>query len=111
MPLPDEIARLRTQRDAALTAVIAAADRVRILDGEIERAQRAGRERDLGRLREERAAADSAGQRARAEHGRLADGALVELGEWLGQTPEQIVEACSDAFPFVLMPVRIETKF
>ena len=111
MPLPNHIARLRTQRDAALTAAIAAADRVRILDGEIERAQRAGRERDLGRLREERAAADSAGQRARAEHGRFADGALVGLGEWLGQTPEQIVEACSDEFPFVLMPMRIETKF
>jgi len=37
--------------------------------------------------------------------------ALSSLVEWVRQSPEDTVAACSDQSPFVLLPVRMETKF
>ena len=111
MPSPQDISRLRTQRDAALAAAVAAEERIRALDLAIARAQRSERVAELTRLQAERAAQGRAGERARADYSRLHDAALGELVAMLDQTPEQIVGACSDSFPFVLLPVRLETKF
>jgi hypothetical protein len=106
---PADIANQRTQRDAALAAISAAEDRIASLDAAIAQARRAGQ--SVNALQARRAAADRALQDARAEGLRLSGAAFDSLVDWLGQTPEQVVETCNDAFPFVLLPVRIETKF
>jgi hypothetical protein len=111
MSQPEAITALRARRDAALSAAIALEARGLTLDAAIVRAQRAGRRDDVMRLQEERAAAEREQQAARAEHARLAGDALSELVDWVRQSPEEAVAGCSDQFPFVLLPVRMETKF
>jgi hypothetical protein len=109
MTTPADIARQRAQRDQALASATAAQDRVASLDAAITRARRAGH--DVASLQALRDGADRDLQAARADGTRLGAAALADLVAWLGQTPEQIVGTCNDAFPFVLLPVRIETKF
>jgi hypothetical protein len=111
MPSPDEISRLRADRDAALAAAAAAEDRIRTIDAALSRAGRAGRVDEVARLEAARAEQDRLGQRARADYTRLHDAAFGELVQWLDRAPEESVARCTDAFPFVLLPVRIETKF
>jgi hypothetical protein len=111
MSQPETITELRSRRDAALTTAIASQARGRALDGAIARAQRAGRREAVRLLQEQRAAAERAQQAANAEHTRLAGDALSELVDWVRQSPEESVAGCSDQFPFVLLPVRMETKF
>ncbi len=111
MPQPQDISRARANRDAALRSAIAADEHIRGLDAAIARADRAGQQQDARRLRRERHEAEQAGASARAAYARLRDDAFGTLVDWLAQTPEQIVEACSDDLPFVLLPIRIETKF
>jgi hypothetical protein len=109
MTTPADIARQRAQRDQALATASAAQDRVTNLDAAIVRARRAGQ--DVASLQAQRDAANRDLQSARANGAQLGTAALNDLVAWLGQTPEQIVGTCDDAFPFVLLPVRIETKF
>src|SRR4051794_5886029 len=109
MTTPTEIARQRAERDQALAAASAAEDRVANLDASIARARRAGQ--DVAALQAQRDAASRDVQNARANGARLGAAALDDLVAWLGQTPEQVVGTCDDAFPFVLLPVRMETKF
>src|SRR5687767_3858154 len=109
MTRPADIANRRTQRDAALAAASAAEDRVARLDAAIARARRTGQ--DLASLERQRDGANRELHNARTSAARLATDALNGLVEWLAQTPEQVVETCDDALPFVLLPVRIETKF
>ena len=111
MTQPETITDLRTRRDAALTSAIAANERLRALDAAIARAQRAGESDAVTKLEGERADATRAGQTASAEHARLAGEARSSLVEWVRQSPEDTVAACSDQLPFVLLPVRMETKF
>jgi hypothetical protein len=111
MSQPETITELRSRRDAALTAVIASEARGRALDVAIGRAQRAGQSEEVRLLQVQRAAAERARQTANAEHARLAGDALSELVDWVRQSPEEMVAGCSDQFPFVLLPVRMEAKF
>jgi hypothetical protein len=111
MPQPQDISRLRARRDAAQAAAMAADEHLRRLDAAVSRAERAGQAQEAARLRAERAASALAGQAELATYARVRDEAFGQLVDWLAQTPEQIVEACSDDWPFVLLPVRIETKF
>src|SRR5688572_9767173 len=106
-----DISRLRAQRDNALTTALAAAGQVRALDAAIIRAQRAGQKEKVVQLQELRAAADRTAKNAQAEHSRFGAGAFGSLVQWLEQTPEQVVGALNDELPFVLLPVRMETKF
>jgi hypothetical protein len=111
MTQPETITDLRTRRDAALTSALAANAQVRALDAAIVRAQRAGESDAVTKLEGERADAARAGLTASAEHARLTGEALSSLVEWVRQSPEDTVAACSDRLPFVLLPVRMETKF
>jgi hypothetical protein len=111
MTQPETITDLRTRRDAALTVAIAANERGRALDAAISQAQRAGESDAVTKLEAERADATRAGEAAGAEHTRLAGEALSGLVEWVRQSPEDTVATCSDQLPFVLLPVRMETKF
>jgi hypothetical protein len=109
MTTPADIAQQRAQRDQALGAAAAAENRLAALDAAIVRARRANQ--DVAALQAQRDAANRDLETARANGARLGADALNALVAWLGQTPEQIVGACDDAFPFVLLPVRIETRF
>jgi hypothetical protein len=109
MTTPAEIARHRAQRDQALAAAAGAENRIAALDAAIARARRGGQ--DVESLQAQRDAASRDLQNARATGTRLAADALHGLTGWLAQTPEQIIGTCNDAFPFVLLPVRMETKF
>src|SRR6478735_7556017 len=111
MTQPETITDLRTRRDAALTSAIAANEQVRALDAAIAQAQRAGESDVAQKLERERVDATRAGQTASGEHARFAGEALSSLVEWVRQSPEDTVAACSDQLPFVLLPVRMETKF
>lgn len=111
MTTPQALSQVRTQRDAALSRALAAEAQVRALDAAIASAQRAGNVRQLAELQKTRANAAQAATAARAEASRFRQAALTGLGDWLTQTPEQIVAACSADYPFVLLPVRLETKF
>jgi hypothetical protein len=90
---------------------MAADERMRLLDVAIARAERAGRREEASRLRREHAAAERTSRTERANHVRLSEEAFNGLIDWLAQRPEDIVGACSDELPFVLLPVRIETRF
>ena len=112
MPENSIVGQLREERDASLARAIAAEQRVRVLDEAIARAERAGDERELVRLRGQRADAvgDAAG--ARDDHASLRDRAFSGLAESLSLSQEAIVEhVLRPALPIVLLPVRIETKF
>jgi hypothetical protein len=111
MPSPDDIARLRARRDAALASAIAGEARSRALDSAIGQAERTGDHNLLISLRAQRAGAERAAAAARVEHATLGGEAFEQLVDWAQQTPEQTVSTLSDAYPFVLLPVRIETKF
>jgi hypothetical protein len=107
----NEIARLRRQRAASLAVAVAAEERKRAIEEEIARAARSGSSNTLGELREALATATATAQQSRATHADLRETIAVRLGEWLRQTPPDIVARMSDAAPFVLLPVRIETRF
>ncbi|MEP6689804.1 MAG: hypothetical protein ABJD07_01540 [Gemmatimonadaceae bacterium] len=111
--MPDEplVARLRDERDASLARAIAAEQRLRALDDAIAQAERAGQERELVRLRGQRADAAGEAHGAREEHASLRDRAFAGLVDLQALSPEAIVGAFSDRHPIVLLPVRIETKF
>jgi hypothetical protein len=114
MPTPDELTKLRRERDQSMAAAIAADRRAADLDARLKEARREhgtrpndlvnSLERDLASVQ-----ADAAG--ARAAHGRLKDKALVELGTWLRQSPEALVSQLPDQDPFLMFPVRLETRF
>jgi hypothetical protein len=106
------IASLRRQRDASLAEAIAAEERQRALEQALARAERdADALQTLGRLREELAGARKEARAARAAHASLRERAHEHLGAWLQQSPLDIVKGLPDSAPFVLLPVRIETRF
>jgi hypothetical protein len=107
----NEIASLRRQRDAALATAVAAEDRKRAIEEEIARAERSGSRDTLGRLREALVSAGATAQRSRTAHAELRQSIAGRLDEWARQTPPGIVADMSDTAPFVLLPVRIETRF
>ena len=111
MPSPDDIARLRARRDTALATAIAGESRIREFDTAIGKAERTGDRELLTRLRAQRAGVERDVAAARAEHATLRGEAFEQLVNWVEQTPEQIVNTLNDAYPFVLLPVRLETKF
>jgi hypothetical protein len=111
MPQPSDVSRLRARRDAALASAISAEERIRSLDAAIARAERAGRREEAEHLGQERGIAERASRTGRANATRLDDEAFGGLRDWLAQTPEQIIRTCTDEVPFVLLPIRIETKF
>ena len=111
MPTPQDLAQLRSRRDAALSGALAAEARIRALDTSIAAAQRFGQADQVAKLRAQRAEAAQTASAQRLAATQLRQSAIGQLGQWLQQTPEQIVGACSSAHPFVLLPVRIETKF
>ncbi len=111
MPAPRDISRLRSERDAALASAIASEERITAIDRAIAHAVRAGRSDDAARLGDDRSRLQRSAQAARSEYTRLDEAALGQLVEWSERSPEDIVAGCTDAFPFVLFPIRLETKF
>jgi hypothetical protein len=110
------LARLRREREATREAVLAARARVDAARAEVERLRRqvAGNER----LRHQLEAAEQAlaGERAAVERARerlgVADATIRDrLHEVASLTPQRLVESLDDAIPFLLLPVRIETRF
>ena len=108
---PHDLIRLRAQRDAALASAIASEDRAGAIEGAIANAARAGRRDEAARLEEERKRLQRAAQTARNDYTRLEEEAIGGFVAWLERSPEDIVSGCADAFPFVLFPIRLETKF
>ena len=111
MPTPPTISQFRSQRDTALAAALASEARIRSIDTAIAGAQRAGKLELVAQLQAERASTVQSAAASRLASTRYRQDALGGLAQWLQQTPEQIVGACSSAHPFVLLPVRLETKF
>src|SRR5512134_2975488 len=109
MTRPADIAQRRAERDAALAAASAAEERVARLDAALVHARRTGG--DIAALQAQRDAAERDLQSARATGARLGADALAGLMDYLTQSPDAILGACDDALPFVMLPVRIETKF
>ncbi len=111
MPQDSQVSRLRAERDASLARAIAAEERLRALDQEIARAERARQGDDLERLRGQRADAAGDARGARDEHAALRERAFAGLADLLALSPEAIAGTFTDRHPIVLLPVRIETKF
>jgi hypothetical protein len=114
MPTPDELTALRRERERAQARALAAERRAAEIEAELHQAIRThgdGESERVNRLREalESIRADAAGYRR--EHGHLTDAAASELGVWLRQTPEELVARLPDQDPFLLFPVRLETRF
>ena len=114
LPTPDELTTLRRDRDQSMAALISANRRA----GELENALRdAGRaagdpaDETLVRIRRELDAVRARAATEQVRHRGLSDRASAELHEWLRQTPEQLVERLPARDPFLLFPVRLETRF
>lgn len=111
---PEGLSALRRERDRSMAILIAANRRIAELEAALHNAERGAGDRAddtvIGLRRQldgVRADAKGAGER----HRRLRDTAFEGLGEWLQQTPRQLVERMSDRDPFLLFPVRLETRF
>lgn len=113
-PTPEHLTALRRDRDTSLADVLASGRRARELEGALREAERTDTprshrtidaiQRELRSVREHAAA-------ERRRHETLSDAALAGLSEWLRQTPQELVQRLPDTDPFLLFPVRLETRF
>jgi hypothetical protein len=113
-PTPESLTALRQERDRAMAASISANRRIQVLEAALLEAERSADRRQLDHaagIREQldRAAEDA--KAARDRHSRFSDAARAGLAEWLQQTPQQMVDRLPDRDPFLLFPVRLETRF
>jgi hypothetical protein len=114
LPTPEELSSLRRERDRAMAAFISANLRVHDLKTALQNAERTADGQSTGALNEIRrqvAQATEDANAARDSHADLGKRAFAGLGEWLEQTPKDLVERLPDRDPFLLFPVRLETKF
>jgi hypothetical protein len=114
LPTPEEISSLRRERDRAMVAFISANSRVQELETALHNAERVADGPSGGTLveiRHEIAKARAEANTARDSHAKLGQQAYAGLGMWLRQTPKDLVERLPDSDPFLLFPVRLETKF
>ena len=99
--LRQDLRAARERREAALEAVAQARERLRRLD--------AAKKERLERVRAEAAAALAEAGRAhetRATEERRISGRFAALSD-----PRKVVASLSDDYPFLLFPVRLETRF
>ena len=114
MPTPESLSALRRDRDGSMAAFISANRRVLDLEAALRDAERSADQHDdrtIAAIRQQLAAAQSDAKAAKARHSELSDAAFAGLGEWLQQTPQQLVERLPDQDPFLMFPVRLETRF
>jgi hypothetical protein len=114
MPTPESLSTLRRNRDGSMVAFISANRRVQELEAALRDAERsAGQQegRTIANIRQQLAAAQADAKAAKARHSQLSEAAFAGLGEWLQQTPRQLVERLPDHDPFLMFPVRLETRF
>jgi hypothetical protein len=107
-----QLLHVRTQRDQARAALLQATFAVQNLDAAIAAAER-GRaaEADVEELRRQRQLAAARVDERKAALGRVQDAARAAAATLLAPDPQQLVEQMDDAVPFLLLPLRIETKF
>ncbi len=108
------LARLRTARDEARLALRRSAFALRDLDAAIAAAERTtGRQGGglLDRLRGERAAAARQLDERKAGLSRAQMGVRQTAATLFDTGPQQLIEQMDDGVPFLLLPVRIETRF
>jgi hypothetical protein len=111
---PESISVARRQRDRAMAAAVSAKRDLHELEAALRTVERSSGPRSrqhADRIRDEidRRRTEVAGA-LEGQRG-LSDAAAIGLHEWLRQTPEQIVERLPDRDPFLLFPVRLETRF
>ena len=114
LPTPEELSSLRRERDGAMAAFISANLRVQDLKTALQNAERTADGQSTGALNEiqrQVAQATEDANAARDSHADLGKRAFAGLGRWLEQTPGDLVERLPDRDPFLLFPVRLETKF
>jgi hypothetical protein len=114
VPTPEALTELRRKRDRSMAAFISANRRTQELETTLRDAERSADRQSIenvDRIRKQLARAGEDAKAARNRHSQLSDAAAAGLAEWLRQTPEQLVERLSDRDPFLLFPVRLETKF
>jgi hypothetical protein len=114
IPTPEELSSLRRERDRAMAAFISANSRVQELETALRGAERTADGPSTGALieiRRQLELASAEANAARESHGELGKRAYAGLGVWLEQTPRSLVERLPDRDPFLLFPVRLETKF
>ena len=114
MPTPDELTALRRNRDQSMAAAIALDRRAAETEDALRVARRIHGERPNEEVRDLEAKlasirTDAAG--ARRAHDGLRKEAIIGLREWLRQTPDDVVARLPDQDPFLLFPVRLETRF
>ena len=106
--------RLRTARDEARSALRRGVFALRDLDAAIAEAQRtAGREGGglVERLRREREAAAQQLDERQAGLSRAQRGVRDAAATLFEADPQRLIEQMDDGVPFLLLPLRIETKF
>src|SRR5262245_8991316 len=110
----DNLAAARAARDAAQAAAAQAAARQQVLAAALTRAQRRAGRQDGATVRLATIVKQAADEAAamRAEAGRAANAAAAALRDFaVFSDPRRNVSFLSDALPFALFPVRIETRF
>src|SRR6185295_15648226 len=108
------LARLRTARDEARSKLRRGVFALRDLDAAIAEAERtAGRQGSgpLERLRREREAAARQLEATKAGLSRAQTGVRDAAATLFEDEPQRLIEQMDDAVPFLLLPLRIETKF
>jgi hypothetical protein len=113
-PTPETLSALRRERDGSMTDSIAANRRVQDLETAIREAERTATpqaDHTVADLRRQLESANEDAKAARQRYSGLSDAAFTGLGEWLQQTPEELVSGLSDQDPFLMFPVRLETRF
>lgn len=111
---PETLTALRRERDISMAAFISSNHRAQDLETALRNAERIADRHSIEAVDEIRRQLAQAGEDAKAaknRHSQLSERAFAGLGEWLQQTPQQIVERLQDRDPFLMFPVRLETKF
>ncbi len=111
--IQERLARVRSERDEARAAVRHGVFAVRELDAAIlTEERRAGRDGQgrVEELKREREAAERRLGERRSELAR-ARRASFDVASTFLDDPRQLIEQMGDGVPFLLLPVRIETKF
>ena len=97
-----------------MAAVISANRDVQALEAALRDAERTGSahsHQEVDGIRDRLDQRRREGARELERHRGLSDAAVIGLGEWLRQTPQEMVERLPDRDPFLLFPVRLETRF
>jgi hypothetical protein len=113
-PTPEDLTALRRARDQSLASLASTDRRITNLESLLRDAERteghqSGGAADRIRAQLEEMRAEAAGEKERQRG--LKDAVEVGLRDWLRQTPEQLVDQLPAGDPFLLFPVRLETRF